>query len=131
MKLRADKKQRSLVFLKNMVTLLVSEGFLSTRLEKGNIGSRSSSWSVYALTAKGAQTMKAEGPVMLPVPASIRQQEDEEKVKRRQLEKKLEEAGVDMKSVPESELEGGEGGQVTRALLSWNDAKKVRVCEEP
>jgi len=131
LKLRADKKQRSAAFLKNMVTLLVSEGFLSTRLEKRSIGGRSSSWSVYNLTAKGAQAMKADGPVMLAVPASIRQQEDEDKEKRKQLEKKLEAAGVDVKSVPESELEGGEGGQVTRALLSWNDAKNANLEHTP
>ena len=127
LKERAHKKQRTTAFLKNMISLLESEGYLETHLEKKNMNGRSVSWSVFELTMRGAKAMKEGGAIMLPVPASIRQQEEEEEKKRLQLEKMLEEAGVKIGSVPEAELEAGEGGKFTQAVLLWDKTKKCNT----
>ena len=59
------------------------------------------------------------GPIVLPVPAFIREVELKEQAKNRSRIALLENAGVDMAQIPSHELENGDG-EVMRSLETWH-----------
>ena len=58
------------------------------------------------------------GPIVLPVPSSIREYEKEHKEKIEKSLQDLKEAGADIDQIPKHELEEGDG-TVFKALRTW------------
>jgi hypothetical protein len=74
-------------------------------------------YSVYNITSKGMKAL-VDGPIMLPVPLSVREQEALEEAKKQQVLAELKDKGVDMQQIPLDELEAGEGESIA-ALKRW------------
>jgi len=74
-------------------------------------------WVGYDLTFKGRTALEA-GPIVLPVPAFIREIELKEKAHNRSRIALLENAGVDISQIPSNEIESGDG-DVLRSLETW------------
>jgi len=67
---------------------------------------------------KGRGVLRS-GPIILPVPASIREYEMEQAAKVQQSLEYLKKAGADVTTIPQHELEEG-GGTVFKALTTWH-----------
>ena len=72
---------------------------------------------VYDLTEKGVQVV-TDGPIVLPVPLSVREQEKLEETKKQQTLAELKDKGVDLQNIPQSELESGDGEAIA-AYKRW------------
>jgi hypothetical protein len=72
---------------------------------------------VYNLTAQGIQVV-LDGPIVLPVPSSIREQEKLEEAKKQRTLAELKDKGVDIENIPQSELESGDGEAIS-AYKRW------------
>ena len=59
------------------------------------------------------------GPIVLPVPASVRETEQKQKKELQESLKVLEKAGVDLEQIPKSELEEGDG-EILKSLQTWH-----------
>ena len=70
------------------------------------------------MTKKGREAL-VSGPIVLPVPAFIRDVEGKEQAKNRLRLAQLENAGVDISQIPTHELESGDG-EVMRSLETWH-----------
>ena len=78
------------------------------------------SWTTYALTPLGRNAMNDTNvPIVLPVPASIREMELKEEEKRKRVLKQLDDAGVKIDQLPKEEIESGDG-EVIRAFSKWH-----------
>ena len=74
-------------------------------------------YSVYNLTARGRRLV-ATGPIVLPVPISVRELERLEEEKKQNTLAELKDKGVDLQQIPQEELEPGEGEAIA-ALKRW------------
>ena len=74
-------------------------------------------WTGYDLTRKGRSVLEY-GPIVLPVPASVREFENKQKAALQDSLSILEKAGVNLDQIPKAELEEG-GGEVLKALKTW------------
>jgi len=72
---------------------------------------------VYNVTSKGMKVL-VDGPIMLPVPLSVREQEALEEERKQKVISELKNKGVDMEQIPPEELEAGEGEAIA-ALKRW------------
>jgi hypothetical protein len=72
---------------------------------------------VYDLTPKGRGVL-SDGIIMLPVPASIREQEKLDEKKKQEALADLKDKGVDLEQIPQEELESGDGEAIA-ALKRW------------
>lgn len=73
---------------------------------------------VYNLTSKGVEAL-ADGPIVIPVPLSIREQEKlEEEKKQKTLAELRDKFGVDLLHIPHAELESGDGEAIA-AYKRW------------
>lgn len=77
------------------------------------------SWSGYDLTSKGWNVLD-NGPIVIPVPASVREVEQKQQEELQESLTKLEKAGVDLDQIPKSELEEGDG-EVLKSLRTWHN----------
>jgi hypothetical protein len=59
-----------------------------------------------------------DGPIVIPVPPSVREQEKLEKEKKEKTLAELKNKGVDLQNIPQAELESGEGEAIT-AYKRW------------
>ena len=75
------------------------------------------SWSSYTLTTKGSSVLQT-GPIVLPVPSSVRDYEKEQHEKLQKSLNELKKAGADVDQIPKHELEEGDG-TVFKALRTW------------
>ena len=119
-----NRKMKSQAFLKNLLSLLATEGYVSQKVEKTKpgAGSFTRSFGVYGLTTKGRSAFISNSAISLPVPASIRQEEEE---MRRKVEEKAAKMKIVAKNVsekvglnadiPKEEKENG-GGKVTQSF---------------
>lgn len=60
------------------------------------------------------------GAIVLPVPASVREWEEKQKIALQESLKNLKDAGVNIEQIPKQELEDGEG-EVLTALKTWHN----------
>lgn len=72
---------------------------------------------VYDLTSKGKEVL-IDGPIVIPVPPSVREQEKLEEEKTRETLAELKKFGVDFQNIPQAELESGDGEAIT-AYKRW------------
>ncbi len=110
------KKNKSISSIKDLLPALVQRKFVRQETKK-NSHKYSKAYSVYYLTSKGMKAAES-GPIVLPVPLSIRMEERTEEEKRKKTISALEVAGVDLNLIPEEELESGEGETFT-AYQKW------------
>lgn len=75
-------------------------------------------YTVFEETTLGRSVRESLGPVQLPVPESIREQEQKNEEKRKRVRKQLEDNGVRVDKLPQREVEEGDG-EVIRAYSSW------------
>lgn len=64
--------------------------------------------------------MLETGSIVLPVPASIRELEEKQRIELQESLDKLEKAGVNLDQIPKKELEEGDG-EVLKALRTWHN----------
>ena len=74
-------------------------------------------YSVYEITTNGKSVL-SDGPIMLPVPESIREEERLEEEKRQKTLAELKNKGVDLEQIPQEELDAGDGEAIS-ALKRW------------
>ena len=86
---------------------------------------------VYNLTARGRRLV-ATGPIVLPVPISVRELERLEEEKKQNTLAELKDKGVDLQQIPQEELEPGEGEarghcrtQALVQLRGFNDSART------
>lgn len=70
------------------------------------------------MTPKGRSVLEV-GPIVLPVPASVRELEEKQKKALSDSLEILQKAGVDIDQIPKKELEEGDG-EVLKALQTWH-----------
>jgi len=101
--------------LRNLLPSLVEGGYVLQEMQKsqGGQGYAAKSYVVYALAAGGDAVLRG-APCLLRVPEAVREAERTLEEKRQQIMNKLSQAGVDIASIPETELLQG-GGAVMDA----------------
>ena len=104
-------------FSKEILPLLVEREFVTLNSQSMKVGGRQVSWSGYNLSSKGYAALN-QGPIILPVPVSIRKYEEKEEKAMKKTLLNLEKAGFDVAQIPEAELQEGDG-EVLRALNTW------------
>ena len=104
-------------FTKDLLPALVSRGYVEVQTQSANLGSRTSSWSGYKLSQAGSRVLES-GPIVLPVPAAIREYEKEQKEKIQKSLEDLKKAGANVDEIPKQELEEGDG-KVLKAVRTW------------
>ena len=73
---------------------------------------------MYELTPKGKTALSDGQPILLPVPASVREDEKREEERRQKTITELKDKGVDLEQIPQDELEAGDGEAIA-ALRRW------------
>ena len=104
-------------FSKELLPLLVEREYVALNSQSMKVGRRQVTWSGYNLTSKGQSALN-QGPIVLPVPASIRKQEEQKEKAMKNTLQNLAHAGFDVDQIPERELQEGDG-EVLRALNTW------------
>lgn len=107
-------------FSKDLLPALVNKKFVCINSFSSNIGgnNRSVAWSGYDLTEKGRSSLQHNEPIILPVPASLRELEQkmEEAMKKALVDLKA--CGADVDQIPKKEIDEGDG-EVMRSLKTW------------
>lgn len=111
------KKKKPSGYFKELLPSLVSGGYISQSTMKNSSHQYARPYSVYNLTARGKRLV-ATGPIVLPVPISVRELERIEEEKKQKTLAELKDKGVDLQQIPEEELEAGEGEAIA-ALKRW------------
>ncbi|KAL7552803.1 hypothetical protein ACHAWF_016059 [Thalassiosira exigua] len=112
------KKKKPSAYFKELVPSLVSSGHLR-QATKQSSHKYSKPYTVYDLTPRGkAAATATDDPIVLPVPASVREQERLEEEKRQETFAALKDKGVDLQQIPQEELDAGDGEAIT-ALKRW------------
>ena len=116
-------KKRPTAFFRELVPALVSRGYLikgeSSSQRSGS--SYSNTWTTYNIAPRGKRALEnASEPIILPVPASLRDVEQIEEEKRQKTLSQLKDAGYDLDRIPQAEIEVGDG-EVIRALKQWHN----------
>jgi superfamily II DNA helicase RecQ len=104
-------------FTKDLLPALVIRGFAEVESQSMKVNGRTNSWSGYRLSATGRRVLES-GPIMLPVPASIREYEKEHQEKIQKSLEDLKKVGADIDQIPKHELEEGDG-TVFKAIRTW------------
>jgi len=112
------KRKKPVEYFKDLVPSLVAARYLEQGTKKSSIHQYSRPYSVYNITQKGKSVI-SDGPIMLPVPASVRELERLEEEKKQQTLAELKRQGVDLQQIPQEELENGEGEAIS-ALKCWH-----------
>jgi len=110
------KRKQPQAYFKELIPSLVAHRYL-TETTKKSTHKFARPYSVYELTQKGKSVL-ADGPIVLPVPNSVRQQEKLEEEKKQKILAELKGKGVDLEQIPQEELEAGDGESIA-ALRRW------------
>ena len=121
-------------FTKELLPLLVEHKYVVMTSNQATIGGgyggskgRQTTWTGYELTTeKGRHGLLNTTKIMLPVPESIRDYEEEQKKKMAAKLVELQQEGIDVKQIPEEELQAGDG-IVLRAMQTW--LKHLNIIE--
>eukprot|EP00547_Thalassionema_nitzschioides_P012746 CAMPEP_0194262828 /NCGR_PEP_ID=MMETSP0158-20130606/46739_1 /TAXON_ID=33649 /ORGANISM="Thalassionema nitzschioides, Strain L26-B" /LENGTH=1147 /DNA_ID=CAMNT_0039002989 /DNA_START=125 /DNA_END=3566 /DNA_ORIENTATION=- len=106
-------------FTKDLLPALVSRGYVEVQTQSAAVNGRAINWSGYQLSATGRKALtEEERPIVLPVPASIREYEQEQQAKIQKSLQDLQHVGVNIDQIPKQELEEGDG-VVLKALKTW------------
>lgn len=119
--MRSQMKYRKRVpvsyFTKDLLPCLVSRGFVVVVDVCGSVNDRTTRWAGYKLSPIGFRAVNS-GPIMLPVPASVREYERAEEAKIQKSLEDLKKVGADIEQIPKHEIEEGDG-KVFKALRTW------------
>lgn len=111
------KKVPASYFTKDLLPALVSRGFVEVETQSVKVNGRTNSWSGYRLSATGREALHS-GPIVLPVPAAVREYEKEQQEKIQKSLNDLKKIGADIDQIPKHELEEGDG-TVFKAIRTW------------
>ena len=113
-------KRRPISYFKELVSPLVSAGYLSERSKKIEINGYKKAFTVFLITPKGLEALQNEElPIILSVPQSLRDFEEEEERARQTVLAQLEKSGIKLEKIPKEEIESGEGITI-QAYSKWN-----------
>jgi RecQ family ATP-dependent DNA helicase len=115
-------KKRPSSFFREFLAPMVAKGYLLQNVKEIRIpGNKyTKSYSYYEITSKGRHALaNLSIPIVLPVPESIRAIEKEMENERLSKLQLLENAGVNIKMIPEMEVANGDG-EVLRAFTKWH-----------
>lgn len=113
-------KRRPTSFFKDLITPLVNKGYLAPMSKKVTVNGYNRAFATFSITPQGRQALKDESqPIILPIPQSLRDLEDEEEKARLKVLTQLEKAGVKLSEIPEEEIENGDGATI-QAYMKWN-----------
>jgi len=128
------RSQKTGAFLKSFISLLDTEGYLMSTVSQTK-GDYKRSYSVFALTPKGRKALRSD-TINLPVPASVRQEEDAQqkraeakRLKLAVVKERLNKTGMKV-NIPAQELEDGEG-QVILAYERWDSVLEKQKESNP
>jgi ATP-dependent DNA helicase RecQ/Werner syndrome ATP-dependent helicase len=114
------KKRYSNDYFRYLIAPLVLRGYIAEGIQTKLIMGQIRSWTTYKITPVGLNAlMKPNTAILLPVPQSIREIEQEDEEKRQKILTQLQENGVKLDKVPLEEIETGDG-EVIRAYKKWN-----------
>jgi ATP-dependent DNA helicase RecQ/Werner syndrome ATP-dependent helicase len=127
-KLGAQRKQlskgtSSAQVLKEICSSMAQKGYLQEKTKCANVGEHDlkRSWTVFSLTELGRKVLIDQNIIiLLPVPDSLRETEERERLRRERVLKNLEEKGVNVQQLPAEELQKGDG-EVIRAYSKWTN----------
>lgn len=107
-------KSRPLAYFRELISPLVTKGYLEQGAKSAVHGGFTRSWTTYKLSSLGHSVLSdEEAVIMLPVPESLRESERAEEEKRQRVLSQLKEAGVDVDKIPKEEVETGDGEVIT------------------
>mmetsp|Transcript_8488 Transcript_8488/g.18994 ORF Transcript_8488/g.18994 Transcript_8488/m.18994 type:complete len:1008 (-) Transcript_8488:186-3209(-) len=111
------KRKKPSAYFKELVPSLVAHRYLKESTVKSSAHKFARPYTVYELAPKG-KTVLADGPIVLPVPLSVREQEKLEEEKKQKILAELKGKGVDLQQIPQEELDAGDGESIA-ALKRW------------
>eukprot|EP00656_Telonema_subtile_P057668 TRINITY_DN9540_c0_g1_i2.p1 TRINITY_DN9540_c0_g1~~TRINITY_DN9540_c0_g1_i2.p1 ORF type:complete len:517 (+),score=151.30 TRINITY_DN9540_c0_g1_i2:1335-2885(+) len=115
-------------FLLELVSPLVEAGYLKQSTESFMIGKYSKTFLTTSLTPKGHTALDSQcRGLSLPVPASLRRQEAAARHQTEQLHAQLREAGMDLTSIPQDQLDSC-SGPIFSTQRDW--CSRVRYYEQ-
>lgn len=115
-----SSRKYPIAHFRELLAPLVTKGYIEQGHKQATINGYSRSWTTYGLTALGYEALRNKNtPIMLPVPESMRETERKEEERRQRILKTLDDAGVDLSTVPKEEIDSGEG-EVIRAFSKWH-----------
>lgn len=110
---------------RDLLPQLVSSGHITQIIKKNPHSGRT--YMEYALAPSGRYMLSHSTPCMLPVPAAVRQAEQEAEEKRQAALRKLQEVGVDVNSLPEEERRAGHGEAIDAYTHFHSAVENARV----
>ncbi len=117
--LKGDESKYTVKYLKELLPGLVQSGYIAESTESKQLSGFAKRWTVYDITPRGRQVLQNRNtPILLPVPQSVRDQEKQEDERRQRVLKELSNRGLKKETLPESEVNAGDG-TVIRAYSKW------------
>jgi ATP-dependent DNA helicase RecQ/Werner syndrome ATP-dependent helicase len=116
------EKKRPISYFRELLAPMVTKGYLIQKIRNVQVPGQtfSRSYTYYEIAARGREVLADPTmPIMLPVPQSVRDIEIELEDKRQKTLASLETSGVDMRLIPDKEVELGDG-DVIRAFTKWH-----------
>lgn len=86
---------------KELLNTLVKSGYLVSKDVKLNVGKFNRVYDVYNISEKGKRQLDSCTPVILPVPATIKEYIKQENDKKLAIHADLERAGIDISLIPQ------------------------------
>jgi hypothetical protein len=111
-------KKYPLTHFRELITPLVQKGYLSESMKTAVVNGYKRTWTVFSVPPKGMEALNSSSPILLPVPESVRKVEKQEIEKRERILAQLERNGIDRSTLPQEEIESGDG-EVIRAYTKW------------
>jgi superfamily II DNA helicase RecQ len=112
------RKKYTQAYYRDLIGPLTQKGYLTESTQSAKVGGYDRTWTTYTLSAQGGHALSQSLPILLPVPESVRQIEQQEEEKRQKVLAQLEQHGIKRDKLPQDEVEKGDG-EVIRAYTKW------------
>ena len=115
--------------LREIAQGLAQAGYMAGTTKKTTLGNGyTTTYTVYSLTSKGSSSVWDETvQIVLPVPDSIRESERQQEMRRQRVLQQLEAKGIKRESLPQQEVETGDGGIVSYPLCTYEVGFHVAI----
>ena len=113
-------KRRPVSYFKELIPSLVSRGYIISKSKKVEINGFNRAFSTFSISPKGLEVLRDESKtIILTVPQSLRDLEQEDREVRERALSQLEKAGINLDLIPNEEFESGEGITI-QAYVKWH-----------
>lgn len=113
--------------LQELFPPLIQMGYITRESKQHSVGTFTKNYDFFQVTPNGRQLLNSPAPVMLPIPAAVKEFEAAEAAKKEKLRAELTAEGVDLAHVPEEELDNG-SGPILSSHKDWSG--KLRHLEK-